>query len=49
MCLHDDIVFIHQRQIAEGGGAAALSGDGGMTEHLAAHGWHANLTAGSHG
>lgn len=32
MCLHDDIVFIHQKQIAErggGGSVVALFGDGG--------------------
>lgn len=29
MCLHDDIVFIHQKQIVERGDVGALFGDGG--------------------
>lgn len=29
MCLHDDIVFIHQKQIVERGCVVALFGDGG--------------------
>lgn len=46
MCLHDDIVFIHQKQILERGGVEALFGEGRMTEHSAEPGWHTNLTAG---
>lgn len=29
MCLHDDIVFINQKQTVERGGVVALFGDGG--------------------
>lgn len=47
MCLHDDIVFIHQKlNVGERRCRSAVC-RWRMTEHSAEPGWHANLTAAS--